>query len=140
MQPKNSKMLLIEDLRTNIFCRLMPSPIHGIGVFAIRDIPVGCRPFHDYATGDFVEVDAKEIFDDPKIPESVKDMVGDFYVEKDGILYLHPDGLNAISIAYFLNDSKTPNMKAVGEECDFEAIRDIKAGEELTSEYSAYSD
>jgi len=31
---------------TNCYCRLAPSPIHGIGVFAIRDIPRGWKPFN----------------------------------------------------------------------------------------------
>ena len=30
---------MLNHLRQNIYCRLKPSPVHGIGVFAIRDIP-----------------------------------------------------------------------------------------------------
>jgi hypothetical protein len=35
---------LIENLN-NTYVRIMPSKIHGVGVFAIRDIPKGICPF-----------------------------------------------------------------------------------------------
>ena len=38
-----TKAQLLKELQTNIYVMLKPSPIEGIGVFAIRDIPIGCR-------------------------------------------------------------------------------------------------
>ena len=35
----SAKKILIENLLSQTFCRFAPSKIHGIGVFAIKDIP-----------------------------------------------------------------------------------------------------
>ncbi len=45
LQDKNEEGNVHPD--TSSFTRLMPSPIHGIGVFAIRDIPKGTNIFKD---------------------------------------------------------------------------------------------
>ena len=37
--------LLLRNLFEQTYCRLRPSPIHGVGVFAIRAIPTGVDPF-----------------------------------------------------------------------------------------------
>ncbi|MEN9899177.1 MAG: hypothetical protein RLZZ152_221, partial [Pseudomonadota bacterium] len=38
------KARILKHLQTEVYCRLGVSPIHGIGVFAIRDIPKGTQP------------------------------------------------------------------------------------------------
>ena len=38
------KTRILKHLQTEVYCRLGVSPIHGIGVFAIRDIPKGTHP------------------------------------------------------------------------------------------------
>ncbi|MEI9956751.1 MAG: hypothetical protein WDM90_10725 [Ferruginibacter sp.] len=38
-----TKAELLAELSNNTFVMLKPSPIEGVGVFAIRDIPKGCR-------------------------------------------------------------------------------------------------
>ena len=48
----------------NCCCRLAPSPIHGIGVFAIRDIPRGRNPFNTlpkYARPGYVRMMSAEL-------------------------------------------------------------------------------
>ena len=40
-----SKEYVIEFLKNNYYCKLKPSLIHGVGVFAIKDIPKGINPF-----------------------------------------------------------------------------------------------
>jgi len=72
-------------------------------------------------------------------------MIDDFFViEKDGYVYLPEGGLNRIDISFFLNNSKTPNIKIVGDGKDealyFRTIKNIKKGEELTVSYSTYDD
>jgi len=39
------KKKLIKNLENDIYCRIKPSKKHGVGVFAIRDIPKGINPF-----------------------------------------------------------------------------------------------
>lgn len=38
-----NKAALLAELATITYVMIKPSPIEGIGVFAIRDIPKGCR-------------------------------------------------------------------------------------------------
>ena len=38
-----TKAALLAELNNNTYVMIRPSPIEGIGVFAIRDIPKGCR-------------------------------------------------------------------------------------------------
>jgi len=39
-----TKEQIIENLKRDVCTRIMPSPIGGVGVFAIRDIPAGINP------------------------------------------------------------------------------------------------
>jgi len=38
------KARILKHLQTEVYCRLGISPVHGIGVFAIKDIPKGAKP------------------------------------------------------------------------------------------------
>ena len=42
------KQTILEHLKNNIYCRLKPSKIHGVGVFAIRNIPKNTNPFKEF--------------------------------------------------------------------------------------------
>ena len=57
------KKVLIENLLSQTFCRFAPSKIHGIGVFAIKDIPKDTQIFNlcnglpnIYHSGNIVEL------------------------------------------------------------------------------------
>lgn len=130
---------LIRDLEENVFCRLKPGAF-GVGVFAIRDIPKGTNPFKMFNEGDFVEAPSKVVFDNPNIPDTVKELVNDMYVVEGGIIYLNSFGLNSINLSYFLNHSETPNMGTEDGADSFISLRDIKAGEELFVNYYTYSE
>ncbi len=136
------KDAIINDLENNIYCRIQRSPIHGVGVFAIKNIPKGVNPFVTYGDVDVIPVPEKEIMENKKIPDAVKEMVKAFYVIQNGAIYCDARSLNEINITYFLNHSNAPNLDVedVNEESLFTAKRDIAAGEELTSDYSQYSD
>jgi SET domain-containing protein len=137
-----TKEEVIKDLENNIYCRIQPSEIQGVGVFAIRNIPKGTNPFITYTNVETVAIPEKEIMENEKIPNAVKEMVKDFYVIQDGNLYCDARSLNEINITYFLNHSDTPNLDVneINGESVFTANRDILVGEELTSNYSMYSD
>jgi SET domain-containing protein len=137
-----TKEEIIKDLENNIYCRIQPSEIQGVGVFAIRNIPKGTNPFITYTNVETVAIPEKEIMENKKIPSAVKEMVKDFYVIQDGNLYCDARSLNEINITYFLNHSDTPNLDVneIDGESVFTANRDILVGEELTSNYSMYSD
>ena len=44
---KDLKETLILRRLERVYCKLAPSPIHGVGIFAIKDIPKGTNPFVD---------------------------------------------------------------------------------------------
>lgn len=116
----------------------MPSPIEGIGVFAIRDIPAGVKPFGEYKM-EFVNIPLDEIRNDPLIPSTVKRYVEDMCVVENGHIWLPACGINGIHLDFFFNHSTTPNL-AYGEDDDFTTTREVKAGEELTVDYGTYND
>ena len=133
---------IIQDLENNIYCRIQRSDIHGVGVFAIKEIPKDTNPFKTFINVDVVPIPEKEIMENEKIPQTVKDMIRAFYVVQDGNIYCDARSLNEINITYFLNHSDTPNLdvKEINEESVFTANKNITIGEELTSNYSHYSD
>ncbi len=141
MQMENlSKEDLIKDLENNIYCRLKSSPIQGIGVFAIRDIPKGTNPFIGFREINYIEIPVEEIFSNNKISDEVKNLVTDLYAVQNGQISLPNHSLNEVDIGYFMNHSETPNMEAIESGSAFVAKKDIKKGEELTSDYRTYSD
>jgi SET domain-containing protein len=135
------KKEILKNLK-NTYCRLRASKIEGVGVFAIRDIPRGKDPFIGIKQGKWHRFEAKEI---KKLDKEVLKMIDDFFViEDDGSVYIPETGLNGIDISFFVNNSKNPNLKIVGNGKDealvFKAARPIKKGEELTISYSTYDD
>jgi uncharacterized protein len=122
-----------------VFTRLAPSPIHGIGVFAIVDIPKGTDIFGESGSddGDFVEI--PEAWVRMLVEGPIKQLYLDFCVLQDGIFYC-PESFNEMTPSWYLNNSKEPNCEVVKEGIYFVAARNIMAGEELTVSYSTYSE
>jgi len=132
---------LIKDLEENVYCRLQPSTVEGVGVFAIRDIPKGTNPFNNFFEHDFIEIDPKRVFENDKIDPAVKELVNHMYIVADGKLNLFNGGLNGINLSFFVNSSSgNPNMVAENDGANFVAARDIKKGEELFVDYETYAE
>lgn len=117
-----------------VVARVGRSDIHGVGVFAIRNIKKGTKIFGSDDAG-MVWISKKE---SRKLPKAIQTLYQDFAVLKDG-RYGCPRSFNQLTPAWYLNDSKSPNARCDGH-YDFFALRDIKAGEEITADYSAYSE
>ncbi len=135
----NLKKEILENIK-NTYCRLKPSKIEGIGVFAIRDIPKGKNPFYKIPQKKWSQFKISEI---KKMDKEILKMIDDFFViEKNGDVYLPQYGLNGIDVSFFVNNSKRPNLRIVGngEESalDFVTNKKIRKGEELTVSYSTY--
>ncbi len=139
MQGRIAKKL-IRDLEENVYCRLRPSKVHGIGVFAIRDIPKGQELFKNFLSYNLTALPLEELKKNPKIDESVLQLAWDVYPVFKGKLYAYRAGLNAIDISFFLNHSEKPNVTTDEESDAFFAARRIKKGEELFSDHRTYSD
>ena len=117
-----------------VYSRIKPSPLHGIGVFAIKGIPKGTYVFQD-ENEEMVWISKDKI---KNLPKDIKELYDDFCVVRENELGC-PKNFNQMTSAWFLNNSKNPNM-GCDKEYRFFALRDIKKGEELTLNYATYNE
>jgi hypothetical protein len=117
-----------------VYARLGRSKHHGVGVLAIRRIPKGTKLFE----GDFAEMVWVELSRLPKRPAAIKDLYRDFGVFRNDRVGV-PIHFNRMTISWYLNESKSPNVRC-DENYEFFASEDIGIGEELTVDYSTYSE
>jgi len=142
MSLKDLKNKIIKNTVNDIYCRLRPSDIHGVGVFAIRDIPKDTNPFKWTALFSLcMHINKDELKD---VPNPVMEMLSDFsYSNKHNNYIIDIEGINSFTISWYLNQSDAPNMKPVVNKTNnivqFETIRKIKVGEELTFNYDDYN-
>lgn len=134
--PMNRKQTASRILRES-YCRLAPSPIHGVGVFAVRDISKGIDPF---AVGiryprRWVAITAAEI---EQAPAGVRSLLVSLFVPDAGDAFRIPIlGANLVDIGAYLNHSGRPNMRTADGHRFVTRCR-IPAGEELTADYATY--
>ena len=132
-----NKEALLRELQQDHYAALRPSPLHGIGVFAIRDIPRGCRTIFSSGTGGWIRLSFAEV---EALPAHSRNQV-ETYCLYDETHYFVPDyGFKLMDLALYLNHSSTPNLRSVNEGEQFEALRDIRAGEELLVDYGTLAD
>lgn len=135
------KKEILEKLKKT-YCRIQPSSIEGVGVFAVRNISKNVNPFFGIIDKKWHKFEMSEL---KKLDKGVLKMIDDFFViEKDGSVYVPKDGLNGIDVSFFVNTSKNPNLKIIGSgkelAVSFVTIKNIKRGEELTVDYATYDD
>jgi SET domain-containing protein len=138
---KNKKQKLLENLK-NTYCRLKPSGLEGVGVFAIKENKKGVNPFLNCVVQEWENIKPKEF---ENLDIEIQEMINDFFAQnKDGSFSIPEKGLNGMDISFFLNGSNDPNIKTIGngtkKEIQFVAKKDIKKGEELTVAYSDYDE
>lgn len=132
-----NKAALLQELQTDNYVMLKPSPVHGIGVFAIRDIPKGCRSIFSKGTGGWVRISFEEV---EQLPAHSRNLI-ETYCLYDETHYFVPDyGFKLMDLALYLNHSSTPNIASVNEGESFEALRDINTGEELLVDYGTIAE
>jgi SET domain-containing protein len=61
-----TKEALLKDLHNDTYVMIKPSPLHGIGVFAIRDIPKGTRDIFSQGVGEWIKLSIAEVEALPK--------------------------------------------------------------------------
>jgi SET domain-containing protein len=137
------KKALIKNLNDDIYCRIKPSKKHGVGVFAIKDIPKDTNPFK--LTGNqCIKTKILNISEDEvkTLHPEVKKMVNDFYHNEDGIYGIPYNGLNANDISFYMNTSNKPNIGFENSNnCSmviFKTLHKIKKGEELLINYDKF--
>jgi hypothetical protein len=123
---------------THVYVRLAPSPIDGVGAFAIRLIPAGIDIFPDDRLG-VHWFDRREI-DGSATDPAIRRYYADFCIRR-GDRYGCPVNFNSMTLGWYLNEppaGQEPNV-VVDENYAFRARRDILAGEELTVRYADFS-
>ena len=117
-----------------VYTRLRPSPIHGVGVFAIKDIPEGTYIFPQ-DNEELVWISRRML---ANLSAEEKRLYDDFSIIH-GDLYGCPKSFGELTPSWYLNESSAPNVGA-DSSYRFYALRDISEGEELTVDYASYSD
>ena len=130
-------MATLDNLKHDTYCRLKCSKVHGVGVFAIKDIPRSTNPFKKVYTQNkavcILDTEIRKL--DPEIRKLVKDFT---QKEDDGKWYVPLSGFNSMDISFYINHNDHPNLAMVNGVEDlvmFKANRNIKKGEELTINY-----
>ncbi len=132
-----TKQELLHELLHETLIALQPSGIHGIGVFAICDIPKGFRQLFSKNNTGWIELSFAET---EQLPLPVKELIETYYLY-DAEKYFIPDhGCKVMDMANYLNHSSTPNIISVNDGEYFETIREIKKGEELLVNYGEIVD
>jgi hypothetical protein len=120
-----------------VLTRLGVSAIHGIGVFALCDIPVGTNVFANDQRP-LVWVEEAELARLPLTPEQ-RAFYDDFAIHRDGRLGC-PTNFDLLSPGWYVNqpgEGEAPNLVPDAED-KLIAARDIASGEELTLRYSDF--
>ena len=134
-----TKEELLEELSGNTWVMIKPSPIEGIGVFALQDIPKGCRSMFSKANEQeqWIPVSKSEV---ENLPAHAKALIENYCLYDEENYFIPDYGFKKMDLVNFLNHSDTPNVISINEGEFFEAIRDIKQGEELFIDYGEIVD
>lgn len=116
----------VKMLNELVKLKVGPSPIHGVGLFALRDIKKGERLYGDaqYQVLDIPYKDFKKLR-----PEIAEQILGRWPHIVNGSHFIYPDS----KMVAFCNHSDEANYDAKNDV----AFRDIKEGEEVTENYRA---
>lgn len=138
-----NKNKLIDNLNKT-YCRIKPSKLHGVGVFAIIDIPKGVNPFeHTFSkcgNDKYIKIHKDELKD---INKNIIKMLDDFLeTDKDGYYDIPSNGLNSLDVSFYMNFSEKPNINITyDKDCKFAVFRTnkvIKKGKELFINYDKF--
>ena|SRR3990167_1214118 len=121
----------IQFLNESVWCTIAPSPIHGVGVFALRDIKKGQKLncYGSLSAPIGLHLTSFEGLD-PEIAHIIRQrwplaVQGDtFHSPNDDVRHI-----------LFMNNSPTPNYN----QQDDVAITDIAKGVEITEDYGSVS-
>ena len=128
------KEQLLNQLHADTYVMLKPSPVHGIGVFAIRDIPKGCRTIFSQGVGEWIKLSFAEV---EQLPEHSRNLIETYCLYDDENYFVPDYGFKLMDLVLYLNHSAEPNVASVNEGEYFEALKDIKIDEELLVNYGS---
>ena len=134
-----TKEELLKELAGNTWVMIKPSPIEGIGVFALQDIPKGCRSMFSKANDQeqWIPISKTEV---ENLPAHAKVLIENYCLYDDENYFVPDYGFKKMDLVNFLNHADTPNIISIHDGEFFEAVRDIKKGEELFIDYGEIVD
>ena len=114
-----------------VYCRLAPSQIHGVGIFAIRTIPSGINPF----SGSFMAQGAIMIKKEVVKDSAILKLLHDYHPTAEESKQIVSDFPNQLIWTNYINYSDTPNIELM-ENGEWLTLREIQIGEELLEDPS----
>jgi SET domain-containing protein len=132
-----TKEELLQELSAETYVTLKPSPVHGIGVFALCAIPKGCKTIFSRQVGNWIKVPIADI---EKLPAHSRNLVETYCLYDEQDYYLPDYGFKVMDLVNYLNHSAVPNLISVNDGEYFESLREIAEGEELFVNYGEIVD
>ncbi len=126
------KEALLKQLQSQTYVMIKPSPLHGIGVFAISDIPKGTKDIFSEGFGDWIKVSKEEV---DALPTHSRELIENHCLFDEDSYFVPEYGFKLVDLVIYLNHSETPNVISLNDGEQFEALVDIKVGEELLVDY-----
>lgn len=113
-----------------VYCRIQPSKINGVGLFAIRDIPKGIDPFNNsYMAHDALLINKNEILNQPL---EIKNLLEDYWPSNKNSKIVLPLYPNQIILTNYLNYVYDNSANVyLNDNGKWETLKLIKKGEEL---------
>ena len=125
-------LVLDQLLNSTVWCTIAPSPVHGVGVFAIRDIPKGqklnCQNISRMGVLRIIPSELENL-----LPEIKKLILQRWPIVTTTGYFQSPN--DDVFLLAFMNHSETPNYDKVNDI----ALRDIKKNEEVFEHYGEYT-
>lgn len=128
---------LLHELQHHTWVAIRPSPVEGIGVFALRDIPAGTRGLFSKGVGEWIPVPKKEV---AALPDHARALIENYCLYDDDHYFVADYGFKVMDLVNYLNHSDEPNLASIRDGEDFETLRDIQCGEELFIDYGSIVD
>jgi SET domain-containing protein len=134
-----TKESLLQELAGNTWVMIKPSPIEGIGVFALQIIPKGCRSMFSKSNEQeqWIPISKTEV---EQLPAHAKALIENYCLYDDEHYFVPDYGFKKMDLVNFLNHSDIPNIISINDGEYFEALRDIQKGEELVIDYGEIVD
>ncbi|MGZ5220616.1 MAG: SET domain-containing protein [Chitinophagaceae bacterium] len=123
---------LIKELSKETYVALKPSAVHGIGVFAIVDIPKGSRNLFSKNVGNWIKLPIATV---EKLPDHSRSLIETYCLYDDEHYFVPDYGFKVMDLVNYLNHSSSPNVISVNDGEYFEALVDIPRGTELMVNY-----
>jgi SET domain-containing protein len=133
---EDNKHKLLNELAST-FAMLKASPLHGVGVFAIRNIRQNESKIFSSEIGEWVELSFEEV---QNLSAEIQALIENYCLFDEKGYFVPAHGFKSIDLSLCLNHSDNPNLISVDDGAYFIATRDILNGEELTVDYGTICD